>query len=124
MSEKQVQKLLPAYLVVGEDALKRRTVLERLRKRIAELGDFEFNHDEFDAENADGSQIAIACNTLPFASELRLVEVFNIEKLKKLTCSLHTSQLQIKVPCSHCQARSSQRTRASTRRSPMWVRLQ
>ena len=83
MSEKQAQKLLPAYLVVGEDALKRRTVLERLRKRIAELGDFEFNHDEFDAENADGSQIAIACNTLPFASELRLVEVFNIEKLKK-----------------------------------------
>ena len=83
MSEKHAQKLLPAYLVVGEDALKRRTVLERLRKRIAELGDFEFNHDEFDAENTDGSQIAIACNTLPFASELRLVEVFNIEKLKK-----------------------------------------
>lgn len=82
MAEK-TQRLLPAYLVVGEDALKRRTVLERLRKRIGELGDLEFNHDVFDGENADGSQIAIACNTLPFASDLRLVEVSHVEKLKK-----------------------------------------
>ena len=83
MSEKQAQKLLPAYLVVGEDALKRRTVLERLRKRIAELGDFEFNHDEFDGEKASGSDIVGACNTLPFASPVRLVEVNQADKLLK-----------------------------------------
>lgn len=83
MATKQEQKLLPAYLVVGEDALKRRTVLDRLRKRIASMGDLEFNHDEFDGETADGSQIAIACNTLPFASDVRLVEVSHIEKLSK-----------------------------------------
>ena len=77
------EKLLPAYLAVGEDALKRRTVLERLRKRVGELGDLEFNHDEFDAERASGSDIAVACNTLPFASELRLVEVSRAEKLGK-----------------------------------------
>lgn len=82
MSTKE-QKLLPAYLAVGEDALKRRAVLEKLRKRIAELGDLEFNHDEFDAERASGSAIAVACNTLPFASELRLVEVAHAEKLGK-----------------------------------------
>lgn len=77
------QRLLPAYLAVGEDALKRRTVLDRLRKRIAAQGDLEFNHDEFDGANASGSDIAISCNTLPFASPLRLVEVRNVEKLGK-----------------------------------------
>lgn len=76
-------KLLPVYLAVGEDELKRRTVLERLRKRIASEGDLEFNHDEFDGATASGSDIAIACNTLPFASPLRLVEVKNVDKLGK-----------------------------------------
>lgn len=76
-------KLLPAYLVVGEDELKRRTVLERLRKRVSAEGDLDFNHDEFDGTTASGSDIAIACNTLPFASPIRLVEVRNVEKLGK-----------------------------------------
>ena len=83
MSDTKSQKLLPAYLAVGEDALKRRTVLERLRKRVAEYGDLEFNHDEFDGDRASGSDIAVACNTLPFASEIRLVEVARAEKLGK-----------------------------------------
>lgn len=83
MATKDQQKLLPAYLVVGEDALKRRTVLERLRKRVAAIGDLDFNHDEFDGANADGGDIAISCNTLPFASDIRLVEVRNVEKLGK-----------------------------------------
>lgn len=83
MNAKRQTQLLPAYLAVGEDALKRRTVLERLRARVGELGDLDFNHDEFDAERASGSDIAVACNTLPFASELRLVEVTHAEKLGK-----------------------------------------
>lgn len=83
MNEKKTQKLLPAYLAVGEDALKRRTVLERLRKRVSEYGDLEFNRDEFDGDRASGSDIAVACNTLPFASEVRLVEVTHAEKLGK-----------------------------------------
>ena len=79
----KVIKLLPVYLVVGADELKRRTVLERLRKRIAAEGDLDFNHDDFDGALAGGSDIAIACNTLPFASPLRLVEVSNVDKLGK-----------------------------------------
>lgn len=75
--------MLPAYLVVGEDELKRRTVLSRLRTRIAEHGDLEFNHDEFDGETASGDAIAHACNTLPFASDIRLVEVVQVDKLAK-----------------------------------------
>lgn len=82
MNAKEDKQLLGAYLVVGEDELKRRRVLDRLRKRVAALGDLEFNHDEFDGENASGEAIVAACNTLPFASELRLVEVKDGQKLK------------------------------------------
>ena len=82
MNEKQ-QTLLPVYLAVGEDELKRRTVVERLRKRVESMGDLTFNHDIFDAASASGSDIAIACNTLPFASPVRLVEVSHVDKLGK-----------------------------------------
>ena len=90
-------KLLPVYLAVGEDVLKRRTVLERLRKRAAALGDLDFNHDRFDGATASGSDIAIACNTLPFASPLRLVEVANAEKLSKADTDVLVAYL--KAPC-------------------------
>ncbi len=83
MSQNQSNKLLPVYLAVGEDELKRRTVLDRLRKRLATVGDLEFNHDEFDGERAQGEDIVQACNTLPFASEVRLVEVTKVDKLSK-----------------------------------------
>ena len=35
--------LLPAYLINGEDQLKRETVLKRLRYRLQAIGDLEFN---------------------------------------------------------------------------------
>lgn len=37
----------------------------------------------FDGEVASGDDIAVACNTLPFASDLRLVIVKNVDKLSK-----------------------------------------
>lgn len=83
MATKTISGLLPIYLVVGEDELKRRTVIDRLRKKVAEFGDLEFNHDEFSGEHASGEAIVGACNTLPFASELRLVEVVSADKLAK-----------------------------------------
>ena len=83
MTASQNTPLLPAYLVVGEDALKRATVIERLRKRLDGLGDMAFNSDEFDGEIAEGAAIAAACNTMPFASPVRLVYVRNADKLKK-----------------------------------------
>jgi DNA polymerase-3 subunit delta len=94
---KQDNKLLPAYLVVGEDVLKRRTVLERLRKRVAAEGDLDFNRDDFDASSASGSDIAIACNTLPFASPVRLVEVRNADKLAKQDAEVLVAYLA--APC-------------------------
>ncbi len=75
--------LLPVYLVVGEDALKRETVVKRLHFRLAALGDLSFNSDEFDGEQASGADIVAACNTVPFASPVRLVEVRAADKLRK-----------------------------------------
>lgn len=74
---------LAAYLAVGDDTLKREAVRKRLRTRLEKVGDISFNCDEFDGETAHGNAIIEACNTLPFASPMRLVEVFNIEKLRK-----------------------------------------
>ena len=75
--------LLPAYLVNGEDELKRETVLKRLRARMDKLGDMDFNSDTFDGETALGGDIVAACNTMPFAAEARLVVVRNADALKK-----------------------------------------
>lgn len=75
--------LLPAYLVVGEDELKRETVLKRLDARLSTMGDLSFNFDRFQGESATGEEIVGAANTLPFASEVRLVRVDRVERLKK-----------------------------------------
>ncbi len=83
MSGNQKQELLPAYLVIGEDLLKREAVLRRLRIRLEEFGDLSFNYDVFDGEIAKGDEIANAARTLPFASEKRFVLVNNADKLKK-----------------------------------------
>ncbi|MDO4183101.1 MAG: DNA polymerase III subunit delta [Coriobacteriia bacterium] len=80
---KQQAPLLAAYLVVGEDALKRQAVIKRLRTRLAQAGDLEFNHDVFDGETCAGADVVSACDTLPFMSDVRLVEVSAVEKLKK-----------------------------------------
>lgn len=80
---KSTSSLLPVYLVTGEDALKRQTVVRRLRDRLSALGDLSFNSDVFEGDAATGEAIVSACNTVPFASPVRLVEVRHADKLKK-----------------------------------------
>ncbi|MDO4502541.1 MAG: DNA polymerase III subunit delta [Coriobacteriia bacterium] len=94
------QALLPAYLVVGEDELKRTTVVEKLRKRIADTGDLEFNHDVFPAEEAEGSVIVAACNTMPFAADVRLVEVNDADRLRKADSEALVEYLKDPSPTS------------------------
>ena len=89
--------MLPVYLALGEDVLKRRTIIDRLRKRVESIGDFEFNHDVFDGQSSSGSEIAISCNTLPFASSLRLVEVSHVDKLSKMDSDVLVAYLS--APC-------------------------
>lgn len=76
-------ELLGAYLINGEDHLKRDRAVSKMKIRLEKLGDLSFNSDTFDATTAQGASIVDACSTLPFASEKRLVVVNEAEKLSK-----------------------------------------
>ena len=79
---KNNQSLLPVYLITGEDALKRDAVMKRLRARLSSMGDLSFNSDVFEGPEFTGDDVVNACNTIPFASPVRLVEVRDADKLK------------------------------------------
>ena len=53
------------------------------RDRVEKEGDLSFNSDTFNGENATGGAIVSACNTLPFASNVRLVLVEACDRLKR-----------------------------------------
>jgi len=71
------------YLVLSEQDFLVRQALDKLKKRVGEVADLDFNFETFDGENASGDSIVAACNTLPFASEHRLVIVRNVDRLSK-----------------------------------------
>ena len=95
MTEKPT--LLPVYLIIGEDELKRDHLLERMRVRIAEMGDADLNTDTFDATQALGNEIVTTCNTLPFLGDVRCVIVKNIDALKKADADMVAEYLS--SPC-------------------------
>ncbi len=96
-TSKKQAPLLPVYLIVGEDELKRETVIKRLRERLRKMGDLSFNSETFSGATCTGEQIVSAANTLPFASEVRLVEVHDVDKMRKADTELIVSYL--KAPC-------------------------
>lgn len=77
------QDLKPIYLVLSEQEFLLRQALDRLKSRVGEVADLDFNLETFDGESASADAIVAACNTLPFASDHRLVVVRNVEKLSK-----------------------------------------
>lgn len=89
--------LLPAYLIAGADELKKERVMARLRKRIETMGDLSFNSEQFSGQTATGEEIVTACNTLPFACEVRLVQVEEVDKLKKADLTILLNYLE--NPC-------------------------
>lgn len=97
MAEKKDIQLLPVYLVNGEDHLKRDVTVNRLKARLEKLGDLSFNSDRFDGASADGEAIAAACETMPFASEKRLVVVNDADKLSKASQKVLVEY--VKAPC-------------------------
>ena len=94
---KNNQSLLPVYLITGEDALKRDAVMKRLRTRLSSMGDLSFNSEVFEGAEFTGDDVVNACNTIPFASPVRLVEVRDADKLKKADSEPIVSYLD--APC-------------------------
>ena len=78
-----VTRLLPAYLVVGPDELKRKQAVTRLRAHVE--GPFaDFNLEELVA-SADMEPVGVlsSLNTLPMGGDLRVVIIENAGKLPK-----------------------------------------
>lgn len=78
---KEKSKLLPVYMAVGADNLKRKTVLDRLKLRLEKQDADDIDTSVFSGESASATEIVNACNSLPFMSEYRLVIVKDAEKL-------------------------------------------
>ena len=75
--------LLPVYLFIGDDNLKRDALLTRMKQRVGELGDIELNLSTFEAVAVESPDVVVAaCNTMPFLSEKRLVVVKDIDLAK------------------------------------------
>lgn len=75
--------LLPAYLIVGADELKRDAAVRRLRSRVpADMADF--NLDELDgASLQEPGQLISSAQTMPFCADFRLVIVNGTGELAK-----------------------------------------
>lgn len=78
---KGVDDLSSVYLIFGNEDLLLERALRRLRDRIAEVADLDFNYEAFAGETADASAVVAAANTLPFASERRLVIVRGVDRM-------------------------------------------
>lgn len=57
--------------------------MKKLHARIGAMGDLAFNFDRFTGEADSSVDIVTACNTLPFASDVRLVQVDDVDRLKR-----------------------------------------
>jgi DNA polymerase-3 subunit delta len=83
------------YLFNGDDALKQETLLERLKQRIAALGDLMMNSQVFTAkEIKQPEELLDALNTLPFGSSVRLVVIKEAEGLSKAAQELLTAYVK------------------------------
>jgi DNA polymerase-3 subunit delta len=80
-AEKPLSQL---YLFNGDDTLKQETLLERLRQRVAALGDLTMNSQILAAkEIKQPGYLLDALNTLPFGSPVRLVVIKEADTLFK-----------------------------------------
>lgn len=77
--------LLPGYLIVGADELKRSTAIARMRARLEKSGMADFNLDERDmARDPEIDDIIASLNTLPMGADFRLVILTNCDRLGKM----------------------------------------
>lgn len=79
----QKDGLLPAYLIVGSDELRRRQVLTRLKSHVA-FGFEDFNLDELTVTaDTDPADVVASLDTLPMGPAPRIVVINPADKLPK-----------------------------------------
>lgn len=81
---KEETSFLPAYLVVGEDQLKSETVLKKLRDRLEQQGNLDFNAQTYECTRELVSrELLDALNTPPLGAPFRLVVIKDVDKAHK-----------------------------------------
>ncbi len=78
------QELLPAYLIVGADEVKRDSAVKKLKARLESTGMADFNLDERDMSKVEDVESVISSlNTYPLGSDFRLVILTECDRLAK-----------------------------------------
>lgn len=78
------QGLLPAYLIVGTDEVKRDAAVKKLKARLEASGMADFNFDQHDMTKVeDIERIISSLNTYPLGSDFRLVILEGCDRLAK-----------------------------------------
>ena len=80
IEEARQGKLLPVYVVAGEERLLRDRVVSELRAASLAGGVAEFNEDRFTAGEADASAVISAARTVPMMARRRFVLVRGAER--------------------------------------------
>lgn len=95
--------LLPAYLIVGTDGVKRDHAVSRMKARLEKTGMVEFNLDERDmTKDPDIESIIGSLNTFPMGSEFRLVILDGCSKLAKAISEPLVEYLASPSPTTVC----------------------
>ncbi|OUP07832.1 DNA polymerase III subunit delta [Collinsella sp. An2] len=95
--------LLPAYLIVGADEVKRDTAIARLKDRLAASGMADFNLDERDMQrDQEPDDVLSSLNTFPMGSDFRLVILRGCDKLPKPMSEMLVSYLADPAPTTVC----------------------
>lgn len=74
----ELKKLKPTYLIYGREHRLLDDAVARLKSRVAEQGDVDFNYDVFRGDADEPASIVAAAQTLPFMSDKRLVVVRDV----------------------------------------------
>lgn len=96
-------KLLPGYLIVGADEVKRDAAIARMRARLEKSGMVDFNLDERDmTKDPDPESIVSSLNTFPMGSDFRLVILRGCDKLPKAVSEPIVSYFADPAPGTVC----------------------
>lgn len=96
-------QLLPAYLVIGTDGVKRDHVVSRMKRRLEQSGMIDFNLDERDmTKDPDIESIIGSLNTLPMGADFRLVILYGCQRLAKSVSEPLVEYLAQPCPSTVC----------------------